>query len=302
MNEPAMSGELRRRYRRLLRLYPRTYRAMREAEMLDTLVENAPPGQQRPVPREVAALVLGSLRVQAGVATRGCPSQVVTSAIRLGTLFLLAHAAAASGAYAGRVVFSDLATGRGLAAVSELGHPAMFLLSAVALWAVAAGRYRLGIASAGAAFAAQLWAMSWLPSFELNLVMDNFWQLPLAILATVPMLWLRPAASARPALWLLAIPAAAVLLPTQFDATLGLQPYATLAAVLGCLLWTVVDRRAPIAAGLLLLGPLLTLLSFYLPLFEYGRGQSPVMLVTYAATTGILLALGALLARRQVRL
>jgi hypothetical protein len=160
----------------------------------------------------------------------------------------------------------------------------------------------LGIASAGAAFAAQLWAMSWLPFFELNLVMGNFWQLPLAILATMPMLWLRPAASARPTLWVLAIPAAAVLLPTQFDATLGLQPFASLAAVLGCLLWTVVDRRAPIAAGLLLLGPLLTLLSFYLPLFEYGRGQSPVMLVTYAVTAGILLALGALLARRQVRL
>jgi hypothetical protein len=55
---------LERRYRRLLRAYPASYRAARGDEMLTTLVENAQPGGAWPSWRETRALVLGGLQVR----------------------------------------------------------------------------------------------------------------------------------------------------------------------------------------------------------------------------------------------
>jgi hypothetical protein len=57
-----MSGELEASYRRLLRLYPPGYRARREVEMLDVLMQSAPPEQRRPAARDAADLIRGAAR------------------------------------------------------------------------------------------------------------------------------------------------------------------------------------------------------------------------------------------------
>jgi hypothetical protein len=54
-------AELERRYRRLLRLYPREFRARRGAEMQDVLMACARAGQTRPAPGDVADIVRESL-------------------------------------------------------------------------------------------------------------------------------------------------------------------------------------------------------------------------------------------------
>ncbi|RIJ77311.1 hypothetical protein D1871_07925 [Nakamurella silvestris] len=55
-------ASLRQSYQRILRLYPRSYRAHREAEILDVLEESAGPGQQRPRLGELVALAGLGLR------------------------------------------------------------------------------------------------------------------------------------------------------------------------------------------------------------------------------------------------
>jgi hypothetical protein len=57
----ASHAELERRCRRLLRLYPREFRARRGAEMLGVLMASARDGQTRPAPGDVADIVRGSL-------------------------------------------------------------------------------------------------------------------------------------------------------------------------------------------------------------------------------------------------
>lgn len=57
-------AELERRYRRLLRLYPREFRARRGAEMLGVLMAGARDGQHRPARGDVTDIVKGSLRMR----------------------------------------------------------------------------------------------------------------------------------------------------------------------------------------------------------------------------------------------
>jgi hypothetical protein len=52
---------LERRYRRLLRLYPREFRARRETEMLGVLMASAGDGQRRPATGDVTDIVRGAL-------------------------------------------------------------------------------------------------------------------------------------------------------------------------------------------------------------------------------------------------
>jgi hypothetical protein len=54
---------LERRYRRLLALYPRSHRAIHEAEMLDVLLDTAAQGQRWPGTREIIDLLHGALLI-----------------------------------------------------------------------------------------------------------------------------------------------------------------------------------------------------------------------------------------------
>jgi hypothetical protein len=56
--------ELERRYRRVLRLYPREFRARSESEMLGVLMASAPDGQLRPARADVTDIVRGALIVR----------------------------------------------------------------------------------------------------------------------------------------------------------------------------------------------------------------------------------------------
>lgn len=55
-------GELERRYRRLLRWYPRAYRTDRGTELVTTLLDTAEPGRRRPTRRDAVDLARGGLR------------------------------------------------------------------------------------------------------------------------------------------------------------------------------------------------------------------------------------------------
>jgi hypothetical protein len=57
----AAHAELERRYRRLLRLYPREFRVRHTEEMLGVLMETAADGQSRPARGDVSDIVRGSL-------------------------------------------------------------------------------------------------------------------------------------------------------------------------------------------------------------------------------------------------
>jgi hypothetical protein len=84
----AAHPELERRYRRLLRLYPREFRARRGAEMLGVLMASARDGQTRPAPGDVADIVRGSLLMRLRGPRGGWASTMAAFAL-LAPLFLV---------------------------------------------------------------------------------------------------------------------------------------------------------------------------------------------------------------------
>ena len=283
-----MSPELERWYAALLRLYPASYRD----EMLATLDE-----ADRPAGRETVALLIGALRPRSG---RESPGRMWLSALRLGVLALVAYGTAGAVAKAGRVVFSDLLPGRGLALPSDAGQIAATLAGLLALWALAAGRYVTGLLLTFGAFAFTLWAISWYPTLLSTLMDDQFWPFPLALVLMAP-LRAGPSRAARPALWLLAVPAAAVLLPTAFDASLNWQPFSLFALGLIALVWTVVDGRVPVVVGVLFLVPMLNLVVFWTPGWS-SSGPVALWFAVYGCFAVVLVVTGAVGIRRQARL
>ena len=84
-----MSGQLRRRYQRLLFTYPSAYRRAHGEEMIATLLDAAQPDQQLPAPREVASLLLGGLRTRARQAAMESPRRLWTDGLQLGVLLVV---------------------------------------------------------------------------------------------------------------------------------------------------------------------------------------------------------------------
>ena len=83
-----MNERLRRRYRRLLVVYPPAYRADRGEEILTTLVEGARPGQRFPSCREAVGLVLGGLGAWARQGVVDPPKRPWTDGLHLGVLLI----------------------------------------------------------------------------------------------------------------------------------------------------------------------------------------------------------------------
>ncbi|MEH1164249.1 hypothetical protein V6V47_02540 [Micromonospora sp. CPCC 205539] len=63
---PPTDPSLARRYRRLLRCYPRDWRQARTPEVVGLLLDTAPPGRTRPTARETVDLVRAGLRCRLG--------------------------------------------------------------------------------------------------------------------------------------------------------------------------------------------------------------------------------------------
>lgn len=82
---------LERRYRRLLLLLPRTYRADRGEEILTVLMDSAPERRRWPKPSEALSLATHGLKVRSGLSTEGIPSESARPLMRavalLGTLY-----------------------------------------------------------------------------------------------------------------------------------------------------------------------------------------------------------------------
>ncbi|WP_446211995.1 hypothetical protein [Micromonospora sp. IBSANI012] len=308
---------LEARYRLLLWAYPKRYRRERGAEMIGTLMEAAGPDQQRPTAREGAILVLRGLQTRARTHDALSTSRGSLGALRLAVLLLLTYATAGSLAETGRVlprVVTD-----GVDYPSELIHPLVTVIAASAVVAIAGGRYVLGLLATLSALAATLVVLRLsfvgvdnvtgerhYPPIELTrdiaMTDSTLWPLPLAVLLIVPLiLWPAPG-TRRPVAWLLAVPVAVFLLPTDYDVTIGLQPGATVVVMAGFLLWVAVDARATIAAGVLLIPLIIAMLS----LRALGAwGQPEVLGATWFWTLVIgavaLLTAGALGLRRQAR-
>jgi hypothetical protein len=84
-----MSGQLRRRYQRLLFTYPTDYRAAQDDEILSTLLEAARPTQRWPSWRESTSLLLGGLRLRARQAAKESPTRLWTDGLHLGVLLVV---------------------------------------------------------------------------------------------------------------------------------------------------------------------------------------------------------------------
>jgi hypothetical protein len=77
-----MSGEqLEQRYRSLLRILPKSYREVREEELLSVLMEKASEERRWPEPREVLSLAGLGIRIRAGAAAGGLPENARVAAM-----------------------------------------------------------------------------------------------------------------------------------------------------------------------------------------------------------------------------
>jgi hypothetical protein len=98
MNGPDRAQRLERRYRRLLRAYPASYREQRSDEMVAVLMSAAEPGRRSPSLAEAADLVQSGLRTRVTFARRDLGAPVSTRAIRHAGLVMLVVATAVAGA------------------------------------------------------------------------------------------------------------------------------------------------------------------------------------------------------------
>ncbi|MEH1124288.1 hypothetical protein [Micromonospora sp. CPCC 206061] len=127
--------------------------------------------------------------------------------------------------------------------------------------------------------------------------------LPLALLLIAPLIGWPATGTRRPLPWLLGVPVAAILLPTDYEVTLGWQPWATFVAMVGFLVWMAVDARATMAAGVLILPLILALVTVYA---RGGLEQPETLTVVSFGALVIgavtLLTVGAFGLRRQAQL
>lgn len=248
-----MTADLERRYARLLRLYPAEYRRSRGAELLETLLESAEAGRKRPARREVAALVVGALRVHAGRQHRESVRQSWLAAFRAGALMLLAYS------IANAVLLISLDVDYG----TRWPKLVSVALSLCALVAVLRNSYRTAIAVALLSFAVALTAS--LPTHTASF--GDVWRLPLAVVLLAPLLKWRPLPAAGLLKYAPAVPLVLVVaqqsLSQAFPEVSGILERGVLAALwAGALLWLAVDERVAMALGLLLLNDLLIQVGF----------------------------------------
>jgi hypothetical protein len=144
-----MSADLERRYARLLGAYPAGYRHEHQQEILATLLDSTHPGQRHPSVREAAALAVGGLRTRARLAARQSPWSLWAEGLRLGVLLLLVSVTA-SAASATWLLTEFIATW----ITAKASGWVLSAAAALALVAVARGRFRAGLALLVVAIAA----------------------------------------------------------------------------------------------------------------------------------------------------
>jgi hypothetical protein len=253
---------LMRRTRLLLRFYPTGYRAHREEEILDTLLETTRPGRGWPPPREVASVIGGGLRARrAANLSQGLPASLRHVAILAAAMIMVQTPAALLGIVGQQVAGQRIG---GLRPGEELGLVLGSLLVAAALAAAWCGRRWLvaavvvtAVLTAVACLALGGWRVNVAAETVLAAVLALVVLLPLAKRAERPpvsLLWLPGLLLTVNALALLAA-AWGLDLYYQFPvSTLSsivlLAPYSTYLSLVPLLVaacWLVTDVR-PLAA------------------------------------------------------
>jgi hypothetical protein len=213
-------------------------------------------------------------------------------------LALVCYAVAQSGSHAGPVVFGELLIDRHLTFVADIGYPLAFLTGIAALLLLARGSYLLGAGLLASAFGLRQWAQGLL-NLRFHPVYQDFWQLPLALTLILPLIWRRPAVPNQSWRWLLGIPIAVVVLPTQFNEALLVKPFGLWAFGIVALLMSIVDPGVGIAAAALLLAPILSLLGFYYLPGEMSDPSIAFMLLAHSTLAVPLIVVGAVLIPRM---
>jgi hypothetical protein len=231
-----MSGELRRRYERLLFTYPSAYRRAHGEEMISTLLEAARPDQRFPAPREAASLLLGGLRTRARQAARQSPRRLWTDGLHLGVLLIvlvnLGHAL--------RMLFPLWIALVALGALAVLRGWTRTALVAATLTALAAARPLLP----------QVSLPWWLPGYGDWSAVARY-AVPAVVLAVLA--WPRVGRPPARSWWWLLLPAAATL-PLAGDTWALAQAGLEVALLLGVLVVAVgaLDPRPAVGAAVYL--------------------------------------------------
>ncbi|MEV4625041.1 hypothetical protein AB0J90_01950 [Micromonospora sp. NPDC049523] len=314
-----------RRYRWLLRAYPRAYRRYRADEMMETLLGTSETDRRHPDLRECLALVVGGLRVRSGVARLGSREALRSSALRLTALSLLVCGVALTALPLMWRLWlllpgnsSGLEYGR-----SSLFTPAWLLLALVtAAWA----RYRLALVITLYALGAEVWhfgsdsvwysAEYWtgfdaVPGLRTGMLLASqlsTWTCLLAVLTMVPLLRERHARVTRPWTWLVgAAVTIAVMAPNPFN---GWDDHLTLPVILAvglvaALVGAALDVRISIAASVVLSALILPMLAYHLStqtLYDSYPAPRPLFLGAILVALAMNIAVSTVAARRQVSL
>ncbi|MFG1916896.1 hypothetical protein [Micromonospora sp. NPDC048898] len=313
-----MTG-LERRYRWLLRAYPRAYRQYRADEMLETLLGEGETDRRHLSLRESVALVVAGLRVRTGVDQLCSRAALLHSALRLTALSLLVSGIALA---AKPVVVQLLLPGLPFdlsVFAGSLATPGLLLLAlAAAAWA----RYRLAFALTVGAFGAKIWFSGWYADPEmageaqalglqavLHLAMHlPTWACLLAVLTMVPLLRGRQPRGTRPWAWLVgAAIIVTVLTPNPLN---GWEDPLTLPVIaagglVAALVGAALDVRMSIAASVLLLVPILATLPYQPADWQREYWELSPRTVLLGAVAGIFainVAISRMAARQQVAL
>ncbi|MEU8155222.1 hypothetical protein AB0B94_16285 [Micromonospora sp. NPDC048986] len=302
--------EIERRYRWLLRAYPRAYRQYRADEMLETLLATADDERQRLDLREAAALVVGGLRARTGINQIGSRSALGYSALRLSALSLLVYALTFwSG---GLVSFLLTTLSEGPYNPGSWWFVVIPVLLTIALFAAALGGYRLACAAAILTVAAQHWTSNgWGLSFWISSVYDlqdamvpQFWAALLASLALLRLIRAPRTPVIRPWTWPVLGVAAVALAPSPINGWWD-APLVSLCALAAlAVIAAPIDARIPIVASTILLAPALAQVTDLLCSRRAGwpleTSLSAILILT--AITVITLAAATIAGRRQARM
>ncbi|EXG80533.1 hypothetical protein [Cryptosporangium arvum] len=295
-----MSGDLERRYARVLRLYPKAYRRERGPELLATLLE----ASARPKRRELPALLLGALRAHAGSDRRTAGGTWV-AASRVAALMVLVYAITTAPVRAGITLAYGLPHGWWLIEQSlpELVAAPVGLL---ALAAAVLGRHRIALGVTSVAFLVGLG--TWLTDTALE---AGFFRYLFAALLLLPAVRTAPPPVSGLLRYALSAPALLVAADRIGEdvvpAVAGIVGFGAFVAVwFVALFWAVVDERVTLAVGLFFLAEAL-LWPIVLAVFTAGgaSGNLTGLAVTMALTAlvpTVLLSVSAIAVRRQARL
>jgi hypothetical protein len=296
---------LANRYRTLLGVYPRRYRAERGDEILGTLLDAARPGQRWPSRRDTVSMIIGGLRARAG-SPPASVGAALADALYLAVFAWVSVAAVQTAASFG----VNLAHSRGTDAWTLTSFGLPFGLCLATLLAVAWRRYAVALVALVAGMALCWGVDRPVPFWPLSKMAAWGPELSVAVLMTLAALaWLRHRPAVR---WPVVLAVVALVAPYEalIDGDLLPGDVVILGTWLGT--WALLLLPAVIATLLVVVEPRLTLaVAGHSVLVYLTHVSMSVVAPDYyhldiqpavAAAVGLVAAIGLLAARRQTRI